>query len=468
MLGGEAAVLSRVDGRDGMPFVLADDGSYDVELNRFLRELPGRGVRSLHSISAYAHDLAVFGRFLDQHRGGRALWEARQDDLLAFRRARRQTSGEFRVSAGTWNRFLAALTKWVTWSMAERLLEAEPFRMVEKTVSTLRGFEVVRVNALREFVEENADTVPFLSYEDYLVWRDVGLRGQLLDGRPDPTWRGRNGERNAMFADLLVVTGMRLTEASSLLVTEVPPLLDRRKVGDLHLSPTITKRAKARTVFISRRVLRDMHHYLEIERDELVHRKLATGSYAQATDWMGVVSSNRTSLRMAVGARKQYRDLTIKDRLLLRQMDGTRSGAPLWLWLGEDGQPLARSTWQAVFRRANERCARLGLDLEVHPHKLRHTFAVHMLGLLLRQTVKALRLEPGESLMSQRVKRVLVGDPLRRLQLLLGHRHRETVFIYLDVLDEAQEIVLAALRDWDEQAEALTRVRDYDTDGAAA
>ena len=75
-------------------------------------------------------------------------------------------------------------------------------------------------------------------------------------------------------------------------------------------------------------------------------------------------------------------------------------------------------------------------------------------------------MEPGETLMSQQVKRLLVGDPLRKLQLLLGHRQRETVFVYLDVLDEAQEIVLSALREWDEQAEALSRVRLED--GAAA
>lgn len=99
-------------------------------------------------------------------------------------------------------------------------------------------------------------------------------------------------------------------------------------------------------------------------------------------------------------------------------------------------EPVA--TWQAVFRCANERCARFGLDFDVHPHTLRHTFAVHMLGLLLRETVRRLRVEPGETLPSQRVKRLLVGDPMRRLQLLLGHRNRDTVFVYLDVLDEAR------------------------------
>ncbi|MFB7190994.1 hypothetical protein ACFCZT_38105, partial [Streptomyces sp. NPDC056230] len=36
---------------------------------------------------------------------------------------------------------------------------------------------------------------------------------------PDPTWRGRNGERNAPFADSLVYTGMRLGEGASRLFT---------------------------------------------------------------------------------------------------------------------------------------------------------------------------------------------------------------------------------------------------------
>nr|WP_246268779.1 site-specific integrase [Acrocarpospora macrocephala] len=84
-------MLSRVDGKDGTPFVLSADGSYDVELNRFLRELPGWGVHAPNSINAYAHDLAVFGRFLDQHRGGRTLREAGQEDLLAFLGVRRRT-----------------------------------------------------------------------------------------------------------------------------------------------------------------------------------------------------------------------------------------------------------------------------------------------------------------------------------------------------------------------------------------
>ena len=52
-----------------------------------------------------------------------------------------------------------------------------------------------------------------------------------------------------------------------------------------------------------------------------------------------------------------------------------------------------------------------------------------------------------------------MGNPLRRLQLLLGHASEATVYAYLDVLDEAQEIVAAALEHWDSQAAALAAAR---------
>ena len=63
---------------------------------------------------------------------------------------------------------------------------------------------------------------------------------------------------------------------------------------------------------------------------------------------------------------------------------------PLALWLSTDGRPVAPATWQSVFARANARCERFEVGVSVTPHVLRHSFAVHMLGLLLRQTVAAL------------------------------------------------------------------------------
>ncbi|MFD0509449.1 hypothetical protein ACFQ0Q_00100 [Streptomyces aureus] len=81
-----------------------------------------------------------------------------------------------------------------------------------------------------------------------------------------------------------------------------------------------------------------------------------------------------------------------------------------------------------------------------------------MLGLLLRQTIRVMGLSEDRHFTLAQIKRMLIGNPMRKLQLLLGHAHEETVHIYLDVLDEAQEIVLSALAEWDEQSAVLDRV----------
>ncbi|MGD4318379.1 hypothetical protein QT621_28265, partial [Xanthomonas citri pv. citri] len=44
---------------DGMPFILMDDGSYDLHLNRFFRACPGMGARSPNTWRSYARDILV-------------------------------------------------------------------------------------------------------------------------------------------------------------------------------------------------------------------------------------------------------------------------------------------------------------------------------------------------------------------------------------------------------------------------
>jgi site-specific recombinase XerD len=454
-----AVVLGRSGVREGQPFVLGPDGSYDVHLNRFFRELDGWGVRADNSVAAYARDVMLFCRFLHETRGGKSIWDCGQDDLRAYKVARLRIAGPHQVSVSTWNRSLAALDKWVQWSLYEGLLTAEPFRYLDRNVLTPQGIRQVRVNAEQEH-DSQRSPLRFVPFEDYLLWRDVGLRGELPDGQPDPRWRGRHGERNAVFADLLVHTGMRLGEASSLLVPEIPPIAGAAKViGDVHLSAAVTKRHKARTVFCPLRVLRAVHHYIDMDRDAVVQRRQARDAYAGLESVLGVRSCGRHALTLTDKRGSwSYSKIGPGPRRQLTRLDEAgRPTGPLWLWLGEAGLPLEPSSWQAAFRRANERCARFDIPIEIHAHTLRHVYAVHMLGLLLRQTIRAL--DPNrDQITAAHLRRLLIGNPMRKLQLLLGHSQESTVYLYLDVLDEAQEIVLAALADWDAQAAVWDQV----------
>src|SRR5260370_20525139 len=66
------------------------------------------------------------------------------------------------------------------------------------------------------------DEVQWLTPAEYRQWRDTGLRGYRADGLPDAGFRGRWASRNALFADVMVRTGLRLAEQASLTVLEVP------------------------------------------------------------------------------------------------------------------------------------------------------------------------------------------------------------------------------------------------------
>ena len=96
--------------------------------------------------------------------------------------------------------------------------------------------------------------------------------------------------------------------------------------------------------------------------------------------------------------------------------------------------------------RASARCQALGLEIDVTPHMLRHAFAVHMLALLLREQVSWVA--GGGAGQGGSVYRRLIGDPLLKLQRLMGHSRIESTYIYLDHLDESQAIVDAAVDQW--------------------
>ena len=94
-----------------MPFILDVNGNYDHDLNRFFRACPTMGVRSMNSLRAYARDIIVWLRFLEERRNGKRVWQADRTDIAAFHEARRLSDPPYRISAASWNRAIAALDK---------------------------------------------------------------------------------------------------------------------------------------------------------------------------------------------------------------------------------------------------------------------------------------------------------------------------------------------------------------------
>ena len=81
------------------------------------------------------------------------------------------------------------------------------------------------------------------------------------------------------------------------------------------------------------------------------------------------------------------------------------------------------------------------------PHTLRHTFAVNMLSMLIREQIGTV-FDPQDR--HGAAYRRILGDPLQKLQHLLGHASITSTYIYLDSLAEAQELVEAAADRWAE------------------
>lgn len=439
---------------DGMPFILDNCGGYDLDLNRFFWACPTMGVRSSNSLRAYARDLLVWMRFLSERRENKPIWQANREDVAVYHAARRRSEPVHRISAASWNRAVAALEKFYGWAVEEELIAASPFGS-STTWRRVRGgrFAPVRTVRAREPGARRGD-LRFVGLDHFLSFRDVGLRGRQLDGCEDATWSGRHGERNALFAELLVTTGLRLEEAASLLIIELP-LADRIRAAPrsfpFRLPASIAKGGRSREIRLPARLLHRLADYVAIERANALTNFRDSGSIVVADGptrgAIGLidVTGQVRSVRLDVLSPTERRRLV------------TSSGEPMILWLNEAGRPMTSPAWAAVFRRASMRCRTLGIDLDVTPHALRHTFAVHMLSMLIREQIGAVLADGAPDEPGSAAYRRMIGDPLQKLQRLLGHASIASTYIYLDSLEESRALVEATAERWGAAVDASTK-----------
>ncbi len=432
--------LRDTDVVEGTPFLISPMFEYDVDLNAFFRSHVMMGAPK-NTRNGYAGNLNAFLNFLWKARGGKSWWDASEADHLAYLMWRRRDPRGPRVEDSTWDRELAAVNQFYRWQVKAGNVQANP---IPQRAVRLPSFESgwrgrgspggeTPATASHGARREKVEWLPAASYRR---WRDVGMRGYTPEGLVDPEFRGRWAARNATFCDLMVRTGMRLSEQCALTVFEVP--LDPGSGGyqRFWLPPVIAKGGSARWVYVPASVVRDLGAYSEIDRADVIARARDVGRYRRLRRPFVVEdpTGSRPVARQAGGELVRVRQLNPDERRNL-YVDGPDGLEPALFWLTEDGMPMATSSWKGLFREANKRCERHGLLDRAHAHMLRHSFAVITLEQMQRGHLANLAaIGPAQREHYTRV----FGDPPDWVRRRLGHRSVTTTHIYFHCLAELE------------------------------
>lgn len=418
--------------RPGQWFLLPAGGVPDPDVIAFFR-FSKINAKSKETRRSYAHDLKVHLEFLG-HKG--TSWRAARpsdlDDYEFWRR--RDPRNPNRISDSKFNRELAACRLFYDYQTQRGAIARSPLLLQEYR---RRDGSTGVTPELRAKARASND-VKWLTPAAYRKWRRVGLAGYEPSDMPQENWRGRNDGRNLAFAELLWSSGLRLREAATLLVPELPRAVDSRRYYRGKLARSVAKGNHARHYWVSSQALAMIDGYAISTRQAVIDRARAEGRYEAVPGRILVTSLvGRSGVRIRTDRGREGRATFAQldedeRRLLFRE---TPEGLePLALWLGDSGLPMRTSSWEAVFAAANQRMTAFGIGtpagpLHCRPHMLRHSFALRMLVTLQHVFDQRLGLTPEE----RKEYRLLFGDPWVLVAQLLGHRSIDTTRnIYLE------------------------------------
>jgi integrase len=426
---------------EGMPILVDDDLRFEdgvgqprptAVVNQWLRELPASGCPSPGSWVAYARALRDWMTFLAGR--GVGLFDERdrlRAGLSAYAVYRATGPLAARFEASTWNQHISVLTGFYRWASAEQHAVAEPFTYRSAVVSYSGQAERRAVNTAMRRRPKDHVTIRYLE-ADFADLFLTALGGLGPGGNADPVFRGWNVTRNAAVGRLALSTGLRLQEFSSLLACEVPPLPPRpTSLPILFPVPAaITKGRKFRTTWIAYEALAAVHGYLELDR--VLHvQDSRWRPPAKAGPPLVITEADAQGGRIN-GQRMRWDTLRPAERLRLLAPGG---GSPL-LAVRSTGGPF--TAWPTVFARTAARI-RQRWDPRfphVHPHRLRHSFAVatlqRLVGGYYQQAARLVADTDGDGALALYLAK---ADPLMVLRDLLGHSSVLTTEKYLRRLD---------------------------------
>lgn len=448
-LGDRDGWLDEADLVDGTPYLLSPMFEFDVSLNAFFSS-PEMAGRPWNTLAAYARDMAAFFTFLWVARGRLNWSDADEADHLAYKAWR---NDELRRAGSTWGREVSTVNGFYTWARDKGLVPVNPIpqRAARPRPRGARGRTAAGTTPATAPHHARREKIQWLPPKSYRTWRDVGLRGYGLDGLPEPGFRGRSAARNAVFADLMVRTGMRLSEQASLSVFELPARSAPGNVGyqRFWLPEAIAKWGSARWVYVPLALVKELAAYRDYDRPEAVQNGRDLGVYKRVRRPLVLEDPGRPEVsvpgRGGIRQRVRLEDLTVAERRAVL-IDTSEGLEPAAFWLTEDGEPMAASSWQDIFVKANARCAQRGLELRCNPHMLRHSFAVVALEQLQRGHLRELS---GMSPAQRTHYTQVFGDPLDWVRRRLGHASIVTTQVYLHCLAELEmETRLALVPDW--------------------
>lgn len=411
--------------------VLVSASQVDDRVNLYFRQAFSRDRMS--SARTYAFELKTWLGFLDRYD---IRWdEAEREDIRAFQSWRVYNSSNLRrVMPATWNKGWAALRHFYAWAYQEGWITSNPVGPADKLKDpyAVGGHKEKNARASRD---------RWLTPDEYGMWRDVGIRGYRAEftsgGKVraslfDSSFRGRNTARNVAFVDYLRSTGLRLAEAGWLLDVEVP-----QGVGEK--AAIVGKgRIFRHYELMHSSGLESIQVYRDGERRAAVLRAQRAGRYNAVRDPL-LVLEILTGRR---GQRVRLQNGRLEDVVMMRQEErrrlfihGTAGLEPACLWLTDTGDPMPHTSWNAVFRLANDRVsqarAKLGIEspwVYVSPHSLRFTFALTVLVAGVRATDERLGLARQDAFLAGNYSHVF-----EQVRDLLGHASVETTRnIYLE------------------------------------